>query len=55
MLAAGLEGVNNQVLKDVPMPEPGPTDVVMRVKACGICQTDYKAFTGERMNWEPPK
>ncbi|NCP29623.1 MAG: hypothetical protein AUJ96_07595 [Armatimonadetes bacterium CG2_30_66_41] len=54
MLAAVLEGVRQQILKQVPLPQPGPTDVVMQVKACGICQTDYKAYTGDRMNWEPP-
>ena len=25
---------------DLPKPEPGPHQVVIRVKACGICKTD---------------
>jgi len=54
MLAAVLEGVRKMVLKDVPHPVPGPGEAVVRMKACGICQTDYCAYTGARMNWKPP-
>jgi 2-dehydro-3-deoxygluconokinase len=35
MLAAVLKDVNRIVLEDVPKPEPGPTQVVVKVKACG--------------------
>jgi 2-desacetyl-2-hydroxyethyl bacteriochlorophyllide A dehydrogenase len=30
---------------DVPEPEPGPDDLVLRVRACGICGSDLKAYT----------
>lgn len=50
MLAAVLTDFNNLVLKEVPMPEPGMNEVVVRVKACGICATDYKAIKGIRTN-----
>ncbi len=53
MLAAVLEDVRKMVLKDVPRPEAGPGEAIVRVKACGICQTDYCAYTGARMNWRP--
>jgi len=53
MLAAVLEGVRKMVLKDVPRPKPGPGEALVRIKACGICQTDYCAYTGARMNWQP--
>jgi threonine dehydrogenase-like Zn-dependent dehydrogenase len=53
MLAAVLEGVRKMVLKEVPRPEPGAGEALVRVKACGICQTDYCAYTGARMNWQP--
>ncbi|MBT3192093.1 MAG: hypothetical protein HN341_06020 [Verrucomicrobia bacterium] len=43
MIAAVLKDVNQLVLEDVPTPEPGPTQVVVDVKACGICATDHKA------------
>jgi (R,R)-butanediol dehydrogenase/meso-butanediol dehydrogenase/diacetyl reductase len=28
------------VVEDVPDPEPGPTELILRVRACGICGTD---------------
>ncbi|MGQ9729748.1 MAG: zinc-dependent alcohol dehydrogenase [Candidatus Zipacnadales bacterium] len=40
-------------LREVPKPEPGPGEVLVAVKACGICQTDYLAYTGARTNWQP--
>jgi threonine dehydrogenase-like Zn-dependent dehydrogenase len=48
MLAAVLKDVDHLVLDDVPKPEPGPTQVVVKVKACGICATDHKAVRGKR-------
>ncbi len=53
MLAAVLEGVRKMVLKDVPRPTPGRGEAIVRIKACGICRTDYSAYTGERTNWNP--
>jgi L-iditol 2-dehydrogenase len=37
-------------LEDVPVPEPGIGEVVVRIKSCGICATDYKAIKGIRRN-----
>ena len=54
MLAAVLEGVKKMVLKEVPVPEVEADGVLVRVHACGICQTDYCAYTGRRTNWKPP-
>jgi L-iditol 2-dehydrogenase len=48
MLAAVLKKINELVLEDVPKPEPGPTQVVVAVRACGICATDHKAVRGKR-------
>jgi len=42
MLAAVLTDFNSLVLKEIPEPEPGMNEGVIRVKACGICATDYK-------------
>ncbi|MBT3376651.1 MAG: alcohol dehydrogenase catalytic domain-containing protein [Lentisphaerae bacterium] len=50
MLAAVLKSVDNLVLEDVPIPEPGLGEVVVRIKACGVCATDYKAIRGTRQN-----
>jgi len=54
MLAAVLEGVGKMPLREVPRPHPGPGEVVVRIVACGICQTDYCAYTGARTNFTPP-
>ena len=53
MLAAVLEAVGKMPLREVPRPEPGRGEVIVRVRACGICQTDYCAYTGARTNFEP--
>ncbi len=50
MLAAVLKDFDQLFLEDVPVPEPGMGEVVVRIKACGICATDYKAIRGIRRN-----
>jgi L-iditol 2-dehydrogenase len=50
MLAAVLKSFNNLVLEEVPKPDPGLGEVVIRVKSCGFCATDYKAIKGIRRN-----
>jgi L-iditol 2-dehydrogenase len=37
-------------LEDIPVPEPGLGEVVVRIRSCGICATDYKAIKGIRRN-----
>jgi L-iditol 2-dehydrogenase len=55
MLAAVLRDVNRLELEDVPRPAPkAPGSVVVRVKSCGLCQTDYKAIKGIRRNVKFP-
>jgi len=54
MPAAVIEDVRRLVVKEVPKPRPTRGEVLVRVKACGICLTDYAAYSGARMNWEPP-
>jgi alcohol dehydrogenase, propanol-preferring len=34
-------------LKEVPVPEPGPQQVLVRVQACGVCRTDLHILDGE--------
>ena len=34
-------------LADVPAPQPGPGDVLVRVAACGVCRTDLHVTEGE--------
>jgi threonine dehydrogenase-like Zn-dependent dehydrogenase len=50
MLAAVLSDFNRLELREVPTPEPGPGEVLVRIKACGFCATDYKAIKGIRRN-----
>ena len=54
MLAAVLHDFNKLELEDVPVPEPGIGEVVVRIKSCGICATDYKAIKGIRRNVDFP-
>jgi L-iditol 2-dehydrogenase len=50
MLAAVLKDYNQLVLETVPDPEPGPGEVLVRIRSCGFCATDYKAVRGIRRN-----
>jgi L-iditol 2-dehydrogenase len=51
MLAAVLHGFNDLRLESIPIPEPaGVGMVLVRVRSCGICATDYKAIRGIRQN-----
>jgi propanol-preferring alcohol dehydrogenase len=34
-------------LADLPMPEPGPGQVLLKVRACGVCRTDLHVFDDE--------
>ncbi len=42
MLAAVYRGVNEVRMEQVPVPMPGPGEVLIRVRTCGICGTDLK-------------
>jgi L-iditol 2-dehydrogenase len=54
MLAATLRNFNQLVLEDVPTPQPGAGEVVVRIVSCGFCATDYKAIKGDRRNVKFP-
>lgn len=52
MQALVLEGYRNLQLRNVPDPEIGPREVLVRVRACGICGSDvhgYDGSTGRRI------
>jgi L-iditol 2-dehydrogenase len=42
MLAAVYRGVNDVRMEEVPVPEIGPEEILVRVHTCGICGTDLK-------------
>ena len=50
MLAAVLKDYDRLVLEDVPQPDPGIGEAVVRIRSCGFCATDYKAIKGIRRN-----
>lgn len=44
MLAAVYHGPHDIRLEEVPVPQPGPGEAVMRVRAASICATDLRIF-----------
>jgi 2-desacetyl-2-hydroxyethyl bacteriochlorophyllide A dehydrogenase len=44
MKAAVFRGIGQIEVTDVPRPEPGPGEVLIRVGYCGICGSDLEAF-----------
>jgi len=34
-------------LRDLPTPQPGPGEILLRVRACGVCHTDLHTVEGE--------
>jgi L-iditol 2-dehydrogenase len=47
MLAVVYPEPNRFELRDVPIPEPGPGQVLLKVMASTICATDFKIFAGQ--------
>jgi propanol-preferring alcohol dehydrogenase len=48
MRAMILEAAHSPLhLSEMPVPVPGPDQVLVRVRACGVCRTDLHVFDGE--------
>ncbi len=47
--AVFMSGTNNMVFKDVPIPEPGPKDVLVKVDVVGICGSDVHYYKNGRI------
>ncbi len=45
--AAVVHGVNDIRVEEVKRPEPGPGEVIIKVRASGICSTDIKMLAGQ--------
>ena len=54
MKALVLKAYNTFSFEDVPLPEIGPQDVLIRVKACGICGSDVHGMDGSTGRRIPP-
>ncbi|MHC4457972.1 MAG: zinc-dependent alcohol dehydrogenase, partial [Planctomycetota bacterium] len=53
--AAVLRGFNKLELEEIPIPQPENIgEVVVRIKSCGFCATDFKAIKGIRRNVKFP-
>ncbi|MEM3095744.1 MAG: zinc-binding dehydrogenase [Nitrososphaerota archaeon] len=49
MRAAVMYGVNDVRVEDVAVPEISEDQILVRVRACGICPVDIRVFTGENI------
>jgi len=54
MKALVLVEYNRLEIQDVPVPEIGPEDVLVRVRACGICGSDVHGMDGSTGRRRPP-
>jgi L-iditol 2-dehydrogenase len=54
MLAAVLKDFDRLVLEETPIPKPNMGEVVVQIKSCGFCATDFKAIKGIRRNVKFP-
>jgi len=55
MKAIIYEGPGRLVVKDVPEPKMGPRDLLIKVKAAGICGSDLEMARGNRPDVSPPR
>jgi threonine dehydrogenase-like Zn-dependent dehydrogenase len=51
MRAVRCVGPEDYRLEEVPVPSPGPGEVVIKLDACGICASDIKCFVGAPLFW----
>ncbi len=54
MKALVLTDYNQMEIQDVALPEPGPAEVLVAVKACGICGSDVHGMDGSTGRRQPP-
>ena len=55
MDAVVCHGIKDYRLQEMPVPEPGPGDIVVKVSACGICASDIKCYLGAPLFWGDDK
>src|SRR3954470_14653827 len=44
MRVARLHGVRDLRVESLPVPEPGPGELLVRIEGCGVCPTDVRKF-----------
>lgn len=50
-MAAVLESPRDFQLREIPIPQIGMDDGILRVEACGLCGTDYEQWQGHLKDW----
>ena len=53
MKAAFVKSPYQFELRDVPVPAPGPRQVLLKVKSCGVCGTDATVAGSQARDWQP--
>jgi len=51
MMAVRTHGPRDYRVEAVPVPAPGPGEVLIEVEACGICASDMKCWLGGELFW----
>lgn len=54
MKAAVWTGINQIEIQDVPVPRPGPGEVLVKVISAGVCRTDLEVVSGKFRYGHPP-
>jgi L-iditol 2-dehydrogenase len=54
MKALQLLAYRHLVLAELPVPEPGPSEILIRVAACGVCGSDVHGYDGSSGRRIPP-
>lgn len=57
MILAGFKSASERPLasRDVPMPEPGPGEILIKVACCGVCHTDLHIAEGDLPDIKLPR
>ncbi len=48
MKACIFHGPGSVTVEDIPAPEPGPGEMLLRVEAAGLCHSDIRVYAGEK-------
>ena len=51
MTAVRAHGPRDYRVEEVPVPAPGPNEILVEVDACGICASDMKCCSGGELFW----
>src|SRR5205085_12648112 len=51
MRAVRCVGPEDYRLQEMPVPSPGPGEIVIKLDACGVCASDVKCFIGAPLFW----